>query len=127
MFNKKIAFLPMMDCERNFPEKRVIPLLVPREYIVPPPELGVFTKIKDSSKEVKGLFCPQGKAFAMNQQIKCQEFSAKMQGKISKNLKSSTIKEKEGVRSQPSSTPCRVQVGLEVGYKPAPRANEPPV
>lgn len=53
----------MVDSGRNFLKKRIIPLLVSREYMVPPSELGVFTKIKDRPKEVEGAFHSRREVF----------------------------------------------------------------
>lgn len=47
MLNEEITFLLMMDSGRNPLEKRIVPLLVLREYVVPPSKLGVFAEIKD--------------------------------------------------------------------------------
>jgi len=80
-----------MDSKRNFTKKRIIPLLVPREYIVPPLEPVVFLpKLKMVVKRLRDGSTPVERHFTMNPPKKHQEFGTRVQGEISKNLKNST-------------------------------------
>lgn len=79
----------MMDSRRNFPEKRIIPLLVLRKYIVPSSEPRVFTRIKNDLKEVEGRFYPRGEAFCHEPIDKAPRVRCQGAGQNFKNLKNS--------------------------------------
>lgn len=93
-------------------------MLVLIEYIVPPSGLGVLGKIKNSSKQVKERFYPHGETLHHKPANKMLRVQHRVQGEISKNLKSFTQKEKRGSRIPTLRTPYTVRVGLEVGHKP---------